>query len=253
MAVLAALAIFPVVLVWLFRGSIRYRRDTAMALHRAQLEEIERDREEGRLPEAEYQGARLEVQRRLLAADQIPEAEANGRARGLLITTLVAVPVVAIALFVPSGLPLVPSEPHATVVRERQAAVARDDLLISKLEQKLAQLPPGSPQARQGYLLLGQALVSQNKLAEAAKAWRVALKSQFDPTLAAETAEAESEAAGHVTPAAAELFRKALAQAPTKAPWRKLAEKRLREEAVIKSDGGKAPLPGKDAEAMSKP
>jgi cytochrome c-type biogenesis protein CcmH len=35
------------------RGTIRYRRQTAMALHRAQLEEIERDREEGRLPEEE--------------------------------------------------------------------------------------------------------------------------------------------------------------------------------------------------------
>lgn len=253
MAVLAALAIFPIVLVWLRRGTIRYRRETAMALHRAQLEEIERDREDGRLPEEEYKGARLEVQRRLLAADQIPEAEANDRARGVLIVTLISVPVVAMALFIPSGLPLVPSEPHALVVREHDAAVSRDNALIAKLEQKLSRLPPGSPETRQGYLLLGQALASQDKMAEAAKAWRVALKASFDPTLAAETAEAESEAAGHVTPAAAELFRKALAQAPADAPWRKLAERRLREAAAIKADGGKGPLSGKDAEAMSKP
>lgn len=242
MAVLAAVAILPVVVVWLRRGVVRYRRDTALALHRAQLEEIERDREESRLPEAEYQGARLEVQRRLLAADQIAEPEADRRARGLLIATLVAIPLAAVAVFVPSGLPLVPSEPHATVVRERAAARSRDDALIARLEQKLAELPQGSKQSRQGYLLLGQALVTQNKLAAAAKAWRVALKVKFDPTLAAETAEAESEAAGHVTPTAADLFRKALAEAPAGAPWRKLAEQRLREAAALGLAGAKAPL-----------
>lgn len=233
MAVLALLAVAPVIVIWLRGGAVRYRRETAMAIHRGQLEEIERDREDGRLPEDEYQGAKLEVQRRLLAADHIPEPEANGRARGMLIATLVAIPVVAIALFVPVGLPLVPSEPHARVVREEAAAHTRDDTLIAKLRQKLAELPPGSPQARQGYLLLGQALVTQRKLGEAAKAWRVALNLKFDPTLAAETAEAESEAAGHVTEGAARLFRKALAQAPANAPWRKLAEQRLREAAVL--------------------
>jgi cytochrome c-type biogenesis protein CcmH len=233
MAILTLLAVSPVIVVWLRRGAIRYRRETALALHRAQLDEIERDREEGRLPEDEYQGAKLEVQRRLLAADQIPEPQADGRARGLLIATLVGIPVVALALFVPSGLPLVPSEPHAKVVREEAAAHTRDDALIAKLRQKLAELPPGSERAREGYLLLGQALVSQNKLAEAAKAWRVALSMKFNPTLAAETAEAESEAAGHVTEGAAKLFRKALAEAPANAPWHKLAEQRLREAAVL--------------------
>ncbi|BAJ82544.1 MULTISPECIES: c-type cytochrome biogenesis protein CcmI [Acidiphilium] len=253
MAVLAAVALAPVVLVWLRRGTIRYRRETAMALHRAQLEEIERDREEGRLPEEEYQAARLEVQRRLLAADQIPEPEANRAARGLMIATLAAIPVAAVVVFVPSGLPLVPSEPHASVMRQRAAAERQDNALIDRLKQKLAELPPGSPDARQGYLLLGQALVSQNKLHQAARAWHVALTIKFDPTLAAETAEAESEAAGHVTPDAAALFRKALAEAPAQAPWRSLAEQRLREAAVLQSSNGSPPLSGKATGATSTP
>lgn len=232
MAVLALVAIAPVVVVWLWRGSMRYRRDTAMALHRAQLEEIERDRLDGRLPETEFVGAKLEVQRRLLAADAIPEPEADRRARGLLIATLVLVPVAGLALFLPFALPIVPSEPHAAVMRAETAATQRDDALVAELEQKLKQVPPNTEQARQGYLLLGQALVSQNKLAAAAQAWRKALDVKFDPTLAAETAEAETEAAGHVTPGAAGLFHQALDKAPVTAPWRKLAEQRLREAAV---------------------
>ncbi len=251
MAVLAAVAIAPLLVVWLRQGTIRYRRETAMALHRSQLEEIDRDREEGRLPEEEYKAARLEVQRRLLAADQIPEPEANRAARGVLIATFVAIPVAAVALFIPSGLPLVPSEPHASVIRQRDQAAKRDNALIEQLRQKLASLPPGSPEARQGYLLLGQALVSQNKLAPAVQAWKMALAMKFDPTLAAETAEAESEAVGHVTPDAAALFRKAMAAAPATAPWRPLAEQRLREAAVLESNGGKSPLPGNAEGAKS--
>ncbi|HQT72391.1 MAG TPA: c-type cytochrome biogenesis protein CcmI [Acidiphilium sp.] len=253
MAVLAAVAIAPLLVVWLRQGTIRYRRETAMALHRSQLEEIDRDREEGRLPEEEYKAARLEVQRRLLAADQIPEPEANRAARGVMIATFVAIPVAAVALFIPSGLPLVPSEPHASVIRQRDAAAKRDNALIEQLRQKLASLPPGSPAARQGYLLLGQALVSQNKLAPAVQAWKMALAMKFDPTLAAETAEAESEAVGHVTPDAAALFRKAMAAAPATAPWRPLAEQRLREAAVLESNGGKSPLPGNAEGAKSGP
>jgi cytochrome c-type biogenesis protein CcmH len=245
MAVLSLLALAPVLVVWARRGTIRYRRDTAVALHRSQLDEIERDRIDGRLPEAEFQGARLEVQRRLLAADAIPEPEANRSARGLLIATLVAIPVAAVVLFVPTGVPFIPSEPHADVLRAQSAAKARDDALVAQLEQKLAQIPPQSEQARQGYLLLGQALISQNKLAAAAKAWTVALGLKFNATLAAETAEAETEAAGHVTPTALTLFHQALDKAPADAPWRSLAEQRLREAAVT--------LPATKGDATSKP
>lgn len=248
MAVLVLVALAPLVVVWLWRGTIRYRRDTALALHSAQLDEIERDRAEGRLPESEYQSAKLEVQRRLLAADALPEPEADRRARGLLIAVMVLIPLAAVALFLPGSLPMVPSAPHAAVMRAVAAAQARDDALIGELRRKIATLPAGSPQARQGYLLLGQALFSSHDPAGAAKAWGRALALQFNPTLAAETAEAQTEAAGHVTPDAASLFRRALAGAPEAVPWRNLAEQRLREAAVTAP-----PLPAPPSGATSKP
>ena len=52
---------------------------------------------------------------------------------------------------------------------------------------------------------------------------------RFDPTIAAEAAEAITEAQGHVTEEAAALFRRALAELPADAPWRPMAEKRLSE------------------------
>ena len=78
-------------------------------------------------------------------------------------------------------------------------------------------------------MLLGNAEVSRGRLSAAADAWRTALATRFDPTLAAEAAEAISETEGRVTDEAAGLFRRALAEAPADAPWRPMAQKRLSE------------------------
>ena len=61
------------------------------------------------------------------------------------------------------------------------------------------------------------------------RAWRTALATRFDPTLAAEAAEAITETEGRVTDEAAALFRRALVEAPADAPWRAMAQKRLAE------------------------
>ena len=67
------------------------------------------------------------------------------------------------------------------------------------------------------------------ELQEAADAWRTALATRFDPTIAAEAAEAITETQGRVTEEAATLFRHALAESPADAPWRPMAQKRLSE------------------------
>lgn len=250
MAALVVVGVAPLIIVWGRGGAMRYRRETAMELHRAQLAEIDRDRAEGRLAEADYAGAKLEVQRRLLSADALPEPEAEKKSPVVVIGALVLVPLAAVLLVLPDLIRIIPSEPHAAVLRAESAARRQDDMLVARLQQKLAQMPPDAAQARQGYLLLGQALVAQHQLAQAAKAWRIALHDRFDPALAAETAEAETEAAGHVTPDAAELFHQALDKAPDNAPWRSLAERRLREAAVSLPA---RPLPKSQGSASSTP
>ena len=81
--------------------------------------------------------------------------------------------------------------------------------------------------ARRGYVMLGELEAGRGNLAAAAAAWQTALDAGFDPLLAARTADALSAVAGKVTPEAATLFRRALAEGPKDAPWRSYAEQRL--------------------------
>lgn len=245
MLVLALLAMVPLGFALRTTGNTQNRRDAALALHQSQLDEIERDRLEGRLPETEYRAAKLEVQRRLLATDAIQEAETGGSARGFLTAVLILVPVAGLLLFLPGSLPFVPSEPHASWVKQQDAMTAQDNHLIEALRARLAQVNPDSVQGREGYVILGQVLVGRGQLTQAVQAWTVALHSQFEPNLAAETAEAETEAAGHVTAKARALFERALAAGPKDVAWRHLAEQRLREAS--------ATLPQAPSGATSKP
>ncbi len=88
---------------------------------------------------------------------------------------------------------------------------------------------PASEQARRGYVLLGSVEESRGHDAAAAEAYRMALRAQFDPTIAARAAEASVRAEGGVSESSAALFRQALAAAPD-APWRDAVEARLQEK-----------------------
>jgi cytochrome c-type biogenesis protein CcmH len=83
--------------------------------------------------------------------------------------------------------------------------------------------------ARQGFVLLGNVEFQRGDTVQAASNWQKALQVKFDPDLAAQTAEIITRQAGHVTTAAANLFREALAQAPKGAPWVGVAQQRLQE------------------------
>ena len=210
------------------RGRARNRgaRDLAVALHRTQLAELDRDLAEGRLLPSEHATAVLEVQRRLLAAAGSGDAPARPGSRTPVLIAVVAVPIVALALYVISGSePGMPSVNGAT-----QAARARDEAaLLENLRERLAALDPNSDRARQGYVLLGSVEETRGNEAAAAAAYHMALRGKFDPTIAARAAEASVRAEGGVSDSAAALFRRALAEAPD-APWREAVQARLQEK-----------------------
>ena len=214
-----------------FRGrGARGRRAAALALYRAQLDELARNRAENRIGEAEHVLAVREVERRLLAADATPDAQTGSRAgAGMLLGVLVAIPLVALALYLPAGDPGLPAAPLAPRLAAEQAQHLEMARAIAELRQKIATLDPRSEEAREGLLLLGRAEAENGDFSAAAVTWRQALADRFDPALAAAAAEAETRAAGHVNATAADLFRQALAKAPANAPWRALAEQRLAE------------------------
>lgn len=206
---------------------VRLRREPALALHRAQLRELERDRADGLIAASEHQAARLEIERRLLAAAVLPETEAvrSTARRGWL--ALLLVPPAAVALYLVGGYPGLPAQPVALRMAQADGRAQEDEALITTLRQGLARLDPATPEARQGYILLGQAEASRADWGAAASAWRVALSHGFEPTIAVQAAEAQTRADGGVSAESADLFKRALAAAPADAPWRMLAEQRL--------------------------
>lgn len=204
----------------------RNRREPAVALHRAQLRELERDRTEGLIAPGEHLAARLEVERRLLAAAAVPDLpNRSNTGRGWI--CLLLVPPAALGLYLLGGHPELPAQPVAQRMAQADSRVREDESLIATLRTGLARLDPATPEARQGYILLGQAEASRGDWGAAASAWRVAIAHGFDATLAAQAAEAQSRADGGVSAESAALFRRALDAGPADAPWRQLAEQRL--------------------------
>jgi cytochrome c-type biogenesis protein CcmH len=227
-ALLAAVAAL-VPLAWsIWRPlTIQGRRQSAMALHRAQLDEIDRDASEGRIPPELRETARLEVQRRLLAAAESPDVPPATGGRALVIAALIMVPLASVSMYSIGGHPELPGAPLAARIESGEVGALADAQIARALRARIEESIPGSDETRQGYVLLGNVENAHGNLAEAADAWGAALAIQFDPTLAAQTAEARTQADGRMTPVTAGLFRQALAAAPIDAPWRSLAERRL--------------------------
>ena len=227
--VLVAAAALSPLLFGLLRGPrARGAQAMAVALHRTQLLELDRDLAEGRILPAEHATAVLEVQRRLLAAASREEAVPGAGSRGPVLLVAALVPMVAVGLYLVGGQPDMPSlPPGAGTVRQQRAM--EEAALIGRLRERLATLDPASEQARQGYELLGTVEEARGNDAEAAQAFRNAVAARFDPVLAIRAVDAATRAEGGLSVASAALLRQVLARSPPDAPWRAAIEARLKE------------------------
>ena len=220
-------ALAPLAFVLRRTAAARGGRDPALALHRSQLTELDRDLAEGRILPAEHATAVLEVQRRLLAVADTADRPAVMGARWPVFASLVAVPLIAIGLYAVGGQPYLPTLSGDSAEMAGLKRQAEEVALIQQLRERLLTLDPRTDQARQGYVLLGNVEEARGNDAAAAEAWRTALIAQFDVTLAVRAAEAATRAEGKVSEVSAALFRRALAAAPADAPWRAAVEGRL--------------------------
>ena len=223
-ALLAVAALAPLAVALDRRTSARGARDLALSLHRAQLAELDRDLSEGRILPAEHATALLEVQRRLLAVGATTEPGARVGSRTPVLVVAALVPIVALALYLVGGSPRMPSVTPGSAEARAQRSM-EEEALIGQLRERLAAMAPGSDQARQGNVLLGNVEEARGNNAAAVTAWRTALASRFDPVLAVRTAQAAERAEGGLSSSSEALLRRALAAA---APWREAVEERLR-------------------------
>ena len=224
---LAVATLIPLIVVLDRRATARGARELALALHQSQLTEIDRDLAEGRILPAEHVTAKLEVQRRLLAVADSGEAGVRAGSRWPVVAVCLVVPAVAVGLYSIGGSPDLPSVTPGSAEAQAQRSM-QDAALIEQLRERLATLDPSTAEARQGYILLGNAEESRGNDAGAVAAWRTALSSKFDPVLAVRTAQASERAEGGLSSSSEALLRRALAAAPADAPWRGMVEERLR-------------------------
>jgi len=211
----------------LFVGSRRGTRvpsdaaDHDLAVYRAQLDELERDRERGVLQDSELESARLEVQRRMLAADAARGRTVGGQPGtagwGVPMALAVAVPLSAGAVYLWLGNPGVDSQPFA----ERRGGSAQSAeggalpdvaTMMMGLRERLAE----DPADLQGWITLGSAAFAMGDFGEAITAYNRALAIDADlAQLHSALGEAHIMSAGGIVTEAA---RRALEQAVAKDP-----------------------------------
>ena len=156
-------------------------RQSALGLYRSQLLELEQDVHQGLLPQEEYQQTQLEIQRRLLKADQLSTMSENqstgssGFTTYLIICGLVMLPTAALGLYMLDGNPALAPQPLATRLAAQKQLIQQAAPLIAALKAKIAELSDHDPNKFNGLVLLGKAEIEQGNFEQAVMAWRQAL------------------------------------------------------------------------------
>ena len=167
-------------------GSAASRRDYDLRVYRAQLAELAREQERGVLGEREAEAARLELERRMLAADaaarQVYRTPAwSGRHWGSAAALLIALPALAGGLYWQLGSPEQPAAPFAgrageraqfAAAQDRQQELARSiEPMIARLEARLG----SNPDDLEASLHLGRAYALAGQFERAAGTYRAAI------------------------------------------------------------------------------
>ena len=162
------------------------RRDYDLRVYRAQLEELAREQERGLLGEREAEAARIEVERRMLAAaatdrQRRPDAAAGATPWPVVIALVVALPALAGGLYWRLGSPGQPDAPFAERVEERRQLAATEGrrqealpsvaTMIARLEERLE----ADPDDLGSWLRLGRAHALAGQFERSAETYRQAL------------------------------------------------------------------------------
>ncbi|WGJ16026.1 c-type cytochrome biogenesis protein CcmI [Methylocapsa sp. D3K7] len=192
------------------------RRETDIALYKAQLAEIERDEAQNLVALEDAEGAKVEAARRLMAAAETPVESASAtspRRAGLAsLAVLFLVPAVSISLYAAIGHPELPDAP---LVARLETAPARMDLAaaIAKIEAHLIQHPDDG----RGYEVLVPVYLQTGRVNDAVQAASAALR-LLGPTAERQALYGETLVAatrGVVTADAKHVFETAAAADPS--------------------------------------
>lgn len=191
------------------------RGSHALEVYRLQLAELDADIARGALMEAEAEAARLEIQRRMLAAAQEAEAAPAEGVRQfpvhyLAVGLALIVPLAAFSLYLLAGNPgLAPNSTQAQVT-----GADEEHLDMTALTAQLAARLQKSSDDIQGWMLLGRSFMNLGDTAKSVEAYRKALaltEGKPAPMVLAEFAEAlVNSGDGQVGEEAATAFHRVL-------------------------------------------
>ncbi len=177
-ALMTAAAVF--VVLWpLGRRNAALVAGSEVAVYEDQLNEIARDRSAGLIGEREAEAARVEVSRRLLAADaaaptQSAEAASPAfawRRRAAALMALIGVPVGAGGLYLALGSPNFADQPLAARVNS-PGENRSIDALVAQVEKRLE----GEPDDARGWQVIAPIYLRLGRFDDAVKARRNALR-----------------------------------------------------------------------------
>jgi cytochrome c-type biogenesis protein CcmH len=212
-----------------FGGSGAKETPTSLDVYKDQLAEVDRDKAQGVIDEAEAASARLEIERRILAAGRTGDAATqtvspNWQYR--MVTGVAAIVVLgSVGLYAALGRPDLPSaqspalaaatqQPAPTGAQTAQAQPSGGDVeaLVKRIEKRVEE----NPKDPEGWRMLGWSYYNMGRHKDAVAAYRRAVDLQKDnPTLKALMGEAMvTEAGDNVTDAALAVFREVLAINP---------------------------------------
>ena len=190
-----------------------------LEVYRDQLAELERDRTRGLITDAQVGAAKAEIARRMLAlSDETKAAPQTGVNRTKLVAALltVAIPLGALAVYLPLGRPDLPALPLAS--RDLAAEQAQDGPPPQVMEavQKLKTHLEANPNDAQAWALMGQTYARIGRYEQAADALKRASDLQPDD-LNAKAAYAEMSTAangGTLTEESKRVFQAMLVKDP---------------------------------------
>lgn len=215
-----------IVLAPFFFGRGANETPTSLDVYKDQLAEVERDKAQGQIDAAEAASARLEIERRILAAgrsDTGPAQTVSANWQYRMVTGVTAIVVLgSVGLYAALGRPDLPSAQNQALAsagaQPAQTADAKDgsqsevEALVKRLEKRLADNPNDSD----GWRVLGWSYYNASRYKDAVAAYRRAVDLAKDnPTLKALLGEAlVKEAGDSVTEAALATFNEVLAINP---------------------------------------
>ncbi|MGB6968530.1 MAG: c-type cytochrome biogenesis protein CcmI, partial [Methyloceanibacter sp.] len=145
-------------------------------VYRDQLKEVESDRERGLIGPADAEAARIEIARRLLAADAEEKKEGDGGgakrpSNRVAIGLALILPLLALGFYLVYGSPSLPDQP--LVARLQEPATNQNlDVLVARVEARLR----AHPEEGEGWDVIAPVYMGWRRYTDAAEAFRHSIR-----------------------------------------------------------------------------